>query len=70
MTLDEIREAMSCYAGLIKNGKPACFDCNKKDFCDDITRVILRHKDPEKKKPAAEKQQDLIKPESRYHNLR
>jgi hypothetical protein len=61
---------MQCLIDTTIGARPNCLTCSHKPLCDDFTRVIFRHKDPEKKKPWAEKQADLLKPESRYHNLK
>ena len=61
MTLDEITIGMKCLAGVIMGTKSECMLCYKKPLCDDFTRVILRHKDTEKKKTAAEIQLDLLR---------
>ena len=61
MTLDEIRTAMQCLIDTTVGAKPNCFSCAKKRLCDDFTGVIMKHKDTEKKKTAAEIQQDLLR---------
>ena len=61
MTLDEIRTAMQCLIDTTTGARPNCFSCAKKCLCDDFTRVIMKHKYTEKKKPAAEKQRDLLR---------
>ena len=70
MTLDEIRTAMQCLIDTTVGKRAECFTCKAKELCDNFTMVIMRHKTPEKKKSNAELQQELLKPESRYHNLK
>jgi len=43
LTIDEIRDALMCCAGLLKQGKPECWNCNKYRFCEEIGLVIWKH---------------------------
>ena len=61
MTLDENRTAMQCLIDTTTGAKPNCLNCTKKNLCDDFTKVIMKHKYTEKKKPAAEIQQDILR---------
>ncbi len=69
LTLDEIRGAMKCLADTTTGNTPGCFTCRNKPLCDDLTRVVFRHKTTEKPMTNAEKQQELWKPTSRYYNF-
>ncbi len=60
MTLDETCTALTCYCDLLKKGKPACFQCPAKPFCDDVTIATLKHKIKDKPKTNTEKQQELL----------
>ncbi len=69
MTLDEIRGAMKCLAGITAGNTPGCFTCRNKPLCDDLTRAVFRHKTTDKPTTNEERQQELLKPKSRYHNF-
>lgn len=57
MTISEIRSAMLCYTGVLETGKCDCFECVKKTFCDNISRVVLAHKTEEKVEVIPEEKQ-------------
>lgn len=60
MTLQEIKDAMICYTKTVEGNAPNCFMCNKRDFCDDLTRAILKHITKEKVKSNAKIQEKSL----------
>ncbi len=67
MTLDEIRTAMQCLIDTRDVERPSCYTRKARKLYDDLTMVMMKHKNTEKKKPAAETQQDLLRDKTKKY---